>query len=90
METIVKLVTIAGPIVAGFGAWLVSFEARLKGKVSEKTFDVAIRSLQTQNERIESHVWDLMRSQGVEPSVDVPEKIRNNSMVKDNNKTGFF
>ncbi len=72
------LVVTISVVTALLTLWFTSFEARLGSKVDEKTFDVAIRGLQKQSERIESHIWDIMQSQGIRPSIPVPDEIKNN------------
>ena len=65
--------------VGGFLAWLGSFEWRLKNKVSLRTFDATIVPMQKGQERIESHLYDLLKERCITPTMDVPENIKNNS-----------
>ena len=54
--------------------WIASIEVRLKNKVSKDRFT----DLKEQNDRLESHLWDLMQAQHVTPTIAVPEEIKNN------------
>lgn len=54
--------------------WIGSIEWRLRNKVSRDTFDVQ----QAQTNRIESHLWDLMKAQHITPSIEPPDEIKNN------------
>jgi len=56
------------------GLWLSSQEWRLRGKVDKERFS----DLQAQTNRIESHQWDIMKELKIQPSMDVPEEIKNN------------
>ena len=56
--------------------WLGSFEWRLKSKVSHKTFDATINPIQKSKDRIESHLWDIMQAQNIQPTIDVPDTIK--------------
>jgi len=53
-------------------------EIRVRGKVSHKTFEATVQPIQKQNDRIESHLWDLMQAQKITPSRDVPDEIKHN------------
>lgn len=55
--------------------WIGSVEWRLRNKVGKDRF----KDLQAQTNRIESHIWDMMKAQGVEASVNVPDEIKKNS-----------
>lgn len=57
-----------------FLAWVGSFEVRLRGKVSRNEFDHVV----AQGNRLESHIWDIMKAQGIKPTVEPPEEIKNN------------
>ena len=59
-------------------AWVGSFEWRLRNKVNADHFKDSIGELRQQNIRMESHLWDIMKAQGVKPSRDVPEEVKNN------------
>ena len=63
-------------------AWVGSFEWRLRNKVGQKHFDDTLNLMKGQQDRMESHLWDLLRAQKIEPSADLPEKIKNNSKGK--------
>ena len=54
--------------------WMASIELRLRNKVSNDRFD----DLKNQNDRLESHLWNIMKAQHIEPTVDIPEEIKNN------------
>jgi len=72
----VKDSVIAGSVI--LLAWVGSFEWRLRSKVSHKTFDATIIPIQTQQNRMESHLWDIMKAGKIKPTVDVPDEIKNN------------
>lgn len=55
-------------------AWMGSLEWRLRSKISKDRFE----DLKTQTDRVESHLWDIMQASKIKPSMDVPEKIKNN------------
>ena len=50
------------------------FEVRVRGKVGKDRFN----DLKIQTDRVESHLWDLMKAQKIKPSMDVPDSIKNN------------
>jgi len=62
-----------------FLAWIGSFEVRLRNKVSRKEFDLFVGQSMSQGTRLESHIWDIMKAQGVKPSIEPPDEIKNNS-----------
>jgi len=61
------------PIV---GAWIASFEVRLRNKVGRKEFELIV----AQGIRLESHIWDIMKAQKIKPTIEPPDEIKNNSM----------
>jgi len=66
---------IAIPII---GAWVASFEVRLRHKVGRKEFELMV----AQGIRLESHMWDIMKAQKITPTIEPPDEIKNNSMEK--------
>lgn len=54
--------------------WIGSVEWRLRNKVGKDRF----ADLQAQTTRVESHLWDIMKAQGVTPTVEPPEEIKHN------------
>jgi len=59
-------------------AWLASFEWRLRSKVDHKHCTAVSGPIQQQMTRIESHLWDIMKAQKLEPTMPPPDEIRNN------------
>lgn len=55
------------------------FEVRVRGKVSHRTFDATIIPMQKREERIESHLYDLLKERHITPTMDVPDGIKNNA-----------
>jgi len=66
----------------GIGLWATSIEKRMWGKVSVRECDTKHKTTDAQLVRLESHVWDIMRTMKIEPSIPVPEEIKNNSKNK--------
>ena len=60
-------------LIAIPGLWITSIELRLRGKVGKGRFN----DLKTQMDRQESHLWDIMKAQGIKPSRDLPERVTN-------------
>jgi hypothetical protein len=63
----------------GFVVLIGSIEWRMRNKVSQKTFDATIKPMQKGQERIESHLYDLLKERHIIPTRDVPENIKNGS-----------
>ena len=61
------------------GAWIASIEIRLRSRVGRKEFELFVSQSMSQGTRLESHIWDIMKAQGVKPSIEPPEEIKNNS-----------
>jgi len=72
----IKELLAPGALILG---WVTSLETRLRGKVSKDTCEVARGQFTAQLTRIESHVWDIMKAQGVTPTMEVPDDIKNNN-----------
>ena len=69
-------------IIAAIGAnlvWVGSMEWRVRNKVGRKEFDLFVTQSMSQGTRLESHIWDIMKAQGVKPSIEPPDEIKNNS-----------
>ena len=66
-------------IFGAFGLWVASIEYRITRKVNHKYCDTQHTTVNGQLERIESHLWDIMQEGGIQPTVSVPENIKNNS-----------
>ena len=73
METLEKYAIAPALILL---TWLGSFEWRLRSKVCHKTCDATANPIQKSQERIESHLWDIMRAQNIKPTIDVPNIIK--------------
>jgi len=58
--------------LAGFGIWIYSVERRLANRVTPRE----INGLKDQANRLESHLWDLMKAQQIIPSVEPPEEVK--------------
>ena len=62
-------------------AWVGSMEWRLRSfnnvKVNQKYCDEFRGVMKGQMDRMESHIYDLLKAQGVEPSREPPEEIKN-------------
>jgi len=61
-------------------AWVGSMEWRLRNvnsaKVSQKYCDEFRTIMKGQMNRMESHMYDLLKAQGVKPSVEPPEEVK--------------
>ena len=73
------LKVVTGAIATGFLAWLGSMESRIRGKVNGDTCNAHVKHMTTQLERIESHMWDMMKANNIKPSVPFPDGIINNN-----------
>ena len=60
----------------GIGLWATSIEKRMWGKVSVRECDKQHKVLNGQLNRLESHMWDIMKAQNITPSVEPPEEIK--------------
>lgn len=65
---------IAAVVMPPLVGWIGLFELRLRNRVSKDRFN----DLKAQTDRVESHLWDLMKDRGITPSMDVPENLKNN------------
>jgi len=74
MSTTLELL-IATPLI---GAWIASFEMRLRNRVGRKEFDLFVNQSVSQGSRLESHIWDIMKAQKITPTIEVPDEIKNN------------
>jgi len=63
-------------------AYIGSLETRLRGKIGRRECRRVHNGLDATINRIESHLWDLLKAQNIEPSMDVPEEIKNNNAGK--------
>lgn len=62
--------------VIGIGLWAGSLEKRLWGKVNVRECDAKHKHTDKQLNRLESHLWDVMKAMKIEPSVEPPEEIK--------------
>jgi len=81
MTPFIEKVAAPGAIILG---WLGSFEWRLRNKVDKGHFNDAITQLRQQNNRLESHIWDIMVAQGVKATIEPPDEIKNNNKYDGN------
>ena len=72
MNGIIEKVVAPGVVLL---AWVGSFEWRLRNKVGRNEFNHVV----AQNNRLESHIWDIMKAQNITPTIEVPEEIKNNT-----------
>ncbi len=61
--------------VTGTLMWMTSIEWRLRGKVSKDRF----ADQQVQLNRVESHLWDLLKAGNIKASIEPPDVIKNNN-----------
>ena len=70
-------------LLAIMGLWVGSEELRLRNKVNIRECDTRYNHLATQTNRVESHLWDIMKAQKITPSIDPPEEIKNSNNRKE-------
>lgn len=68
IETVIGTMT-------GIGMWVASIEWRIRGKVSNDRF----ADQQVQLNRVESHLWDLLKAGNIKVSIEPPDVIKNNN-----------
>lgn len=56
--------------------WIGSIEWRIRNKMDKNSFDL----LREQINRVESHQWDMMKAQNITPTIEPPDKIKNNNI----------
>lgn len=59
------------------GAYVAFNEWRHKNSVSSKRFQDFQTASASQMNRIESHVWDIMKDRGITPTQEIPDEIKN-------------
>ena len=59
------------------GAYVAFNEWRHKNSVSAKRFQDFQKASTAQMERLESHMWDIMRKEGISPTREIPDEIKN-------------
>jgi hypothetical protein len=56
--------------------WVGSIEYRLRGKVGREQCAIVSDIYREQSIRLESHMYDLLKERGINPSIEPPEEVK--------------